>query len=328
MKAMLLRRPGAPLEEAELPDPVAGPGPGAPPRAGVRRLPHRPPRRATASSATRSCPSSSATRSSPRWSRAQGGSRPATASVSPGSAGRVGAARTASPAARTSAIPPGSPDTTWTAATRSSASPTSGSASRFRADLDDVEAAPLLCAGLIGFRSLRLAGDAARIGLYGFGAAAHIVCQVAVAQGRTVHALTRPGDDEAQAFARSLGADVGGRHGRRAAGRARRGDPVRAGGRARAARARPRREGRHGRVRRDPHERHPVVPVRAALGRAGRPLGCEPHACRRRGVPRAGARACRCGRRSRRCRSPRRTRRSSACARAPCAARSSSSRDR
>ena len=71
---------------------------------------------------------------------------------------------------------------------------------------DDVEVAPLLCAGLIGFRSLRLAGDAARIGLYGFGASAHIVCQVAVAQGRTVHALTRPGDLEAQAFARSLGA--------------------------------------------------------------------------------------------------------------------------
>lgn len=70
----------------------------------------------------------------------------------------------------------------------------------------DVEAAPLLCAGLIGFRSLRLAGAAERIGLYGFGAAAHIVCQVAVAEGRRVHALTRPGDDEAQAFARSLGA--------------------------------------------------------------------------------------------------------------------------
>ena len=68
------------------------------------------------------------------------------------------------------------------------------------------EAAPLLCAGLIGYRSLRLAGDARRVGLYGFGAAAHIVCQVAVHDGRTVHALTRPGDEEAQAFARSLGA--------------------------------------------------------------------------------------------------------------------------
>jgi len=70
----------------------------------------------------------------------------------------------------------------------------------------DVQAAPLLCAGLIGYRSLRLAGDAARIGLYGFGAAAHIVCQVALHEGREVYALSRSGDDDAQAFARSLGA--------------------------------------------------------------------------------------------------------------------------
>jgi len=70
----------------------------------------------------------------------------------------------------------------------------------------DEQAAPLLCAGLIGFRSLRLAGDAERVGLYGFGAAAHIVCQVAVAQGRHVFAGTRAGDEETQAFARSLGA--------------------------------------------------------------------------------------------------------------------------
>jgi propanol-preferring alcohol dehydrogenase len=70
----------------------------------------------------------------------------------------------------------------------------------------DAQAAPLLCAGLIGYRSLRLAGDAQRIGLYGFGASAHIVCQVAVAQGRRVFAGTRDGDEETQAFARSLGA--------------------------------------------------------------------------------------------------------------------------
>jgi propanol-preferring alcohol dehydrogenase len=70
----------------------------------------------------------------------------------------------------------------------------------------DVEAAPLLCAGLIGYRSLRSAGDAERIGLYGFGAAAHIVCQVAIHEERTIFALTRPGDDDAQAFALSLGA--------------------------------------------------------------------------------------------------------------------------
>jgi alcohol dehydrogenase, propanol-preferring len=71
---------------------------------------------------------------------------------------------------------------------------------------DDVHAAPLLCAGLIGYRSLRLAGDGETLGLYGFGAAAHIVCQVAVHEGRRVLALTRAGDDPAQALARSLGA--------------------------------------------------------------------------------------------------------------------------
>jgi alcohol dehydrogenase, propanol-preferring len=73
---------------------------------------------------------------------------------------------------------------------------------------DDLHAAPLLCAGLIGFRTWRLAGgpQARRIGLWGFGAAAHIVCQLAVAQGQEVCAFTRPGDASGQAFARSLGA--------------------------------------------------------------------------------------------------------------------------
>jgi propanol-preferring alcohol dehydrogenase len=70
----------------------------------------------------------------------------------------------------------------------------------------DVEAAPLLCAGLIGYRSLVMAGDAARLGIYGFGAAAHIVAQVARWQGREIFAFTRPGDTAAQAFARELGA--------------------------------------------------------------------------------------------------------------------------
>lgn len=71
---------------------------------------------------------------------------------------------------------------------------------------DDREAAPLLCAGLIGYRSLSMAGDARRIGIYGFGAAAHIVAQVARHQGREVYAFTRPGDTAAQALARRLGA--------------------------------------------------------------------------------------------------------------------------
>jgi len=71
---------------------------------------------------------------------------------------------------------------------------------------DDVATAPLLCAGLIGWRSLRMAGDGKKIGFYGFGAAAHIIAQVARWQGRDVYAFTRPGDAAAQAFAQKLGA--------------------------------------------------------------------------------------------------------------------------
>jgi propanol-preferring alcohol dehydrogenase len=74
----------------------------------------------------------------------------------------------------------------------------------------DLQAAPLLCAGLIGYRSLLLAGDAERVGLYGFGAAAHIVCQVARSQGRRIFAFTRSGDESSQSFARSLGAEWAG----------------------------------------------------------------------------------------------------------------------
>ena len=70
----------------------------------------------------------------------------------------------------------------------------------------DVEAAPLLCAGLIGYRTLRLAGEGERLGIYGFGAAAHILAQLARHQGRRVFAFTRPGDAAAQEFARGLGA--------------------------------------------------------------------------------------------------------------------------
>jgi alcohol dehydrogenase, propanol-preferring len=71
---------------------------------------------------------------------------------------------------------------------------------------DDLHAAPLLCAGLIGYRSLRMAGEARRLGLYGFGAAAHIVAQIARHEGREVYAFTKPHDLEGQAFARELGA--------------------------------------------------------------------------------------------------------------------------
>jgi alcohol dehydrogenase, propanol-preferring len=75
---------------------------------------------------------------------------------------------------------------------------------------DDLHAAPLLCAGLIGYRALRAAGDAQRIGLYGFGDSAHIIAQVARYQGRRVFAFTSPGDTKKQAFARSLGAEWAG----------------------------------------------------------------------------------------------------------------------
>jgi propanol-preferring alcohol dehydrogenase len=70
----------------------------------------------------------------------------------------------------------------------------------------DIEAAPLLCAGLIGYRSLVRAGEGKRLGIYGFGGAAHIIAQVAAYQGRSVYAFTRPGDDQAQQFAKNLGA--------------------------------------------------------------------------------------------------------------------------
>ena len=71
---------------------------------------------------------------------------------------------------------------------------------------DDIAAAPLLCAGLIGYRAYRHAGEGRRLGLYGFGAAAHLLCQVAVHEGREVYAFTRPGDGDGKAFARANGA--------------------------------------------------------------------------------------------------------------------------
>jgi propanol-preferring alcohol dehydrogenase len=72
------------------------------------------------------------------------------------------------------------------------------------------QAAPLLCGGLIGYRALRFTGDAATLGLFGFGSAAHMICQVAVHQGREVYAFTRPGDERTQEFAKSLGASWAG----------------------------------------------------------------------------------------------------------------------
>jgi propanol-preferring alcohol dehydrogenase len=80
-------------------------------------------------------------------------------------------------------------------------------------ELADLEAAPLLCGGLIGYRALRLAGDPERLGLFGFGAAAHLIAQLALWEERRVFAFTRPGDDATQAFARSLGVEWAGASG-------------------------------------------------------------------------------------------------------------------
>jgi alcohol dehydrogenase, propanol-preferring len=80
-------------------------------------------------------------------------------------------------------------------------------------ELTDEQAAPLLCGGLIGYRALTFTGDAHRLGLYGFGSAAHMICQVAVYQGREVYAFTRAGDERTQEFARSLGAEWAGASG-------------------------------------------------------------------------------------------------------------------
>jgi len=76
--------------------------------------------------------------------------------------------------------------------------------------IDDTHVAPLLCAGTIGYRAMAIAGDGERLGLYGFGSSAHILCQIAAAEGRRVFAFTRPGDVEGQTFARTLGAEWAG----------------------------------------------------------------------------------------------------------------------
>ena len=119
----------------------------------------------------------------------------------------------------------------------------------------DVSLAPLLCAGLIGWRALVMAGEAKRLGLYGFGAAAHILAQVARWQGRSVFAFTRRDDAAGQSFARRLGASWAGASDDAASGAARRGDHLRADRRARAARAAGGTQGRPGRLRRHPYER-------------------------------------------------------------------------
>ena len=127
-----------------------------------------------------------------------------------GSAMPTGPAPIAEAGARTFAIIRSSPATPATAATPPIRSPRRRFVFPLPDDLDPVAAAPLLCAGLIGWRSLKMAGDGRTIGIYGFGAAAHIISQVCRWQGRRVFAFTRPGDVAGQAFARSMGAEWAG----------------------------------------------------------------------------------------------------------------------
>ena len=146
----------------------------------------------------------------------------------------------------------------------------------------DIEAAPLLCAGLIGYRSLRMAGEAHRLGLYGFGAAAHIIAQVARWQGREVYAFTSPGDFEAQAFARELGAVWAGGSDQSPPRNVGCGDHLRSGwsaGSGGAARGRAR---RYSGLCRHPHEPDPSVLLRHIVGRARGAFGRKSYTSGRR----------------------------------------------
>ena len=160
----------------------------------------------------------------------------------------------------------------------------------------DLEAAPLLCAGLIGHRALRMCGDAERLGLYGFGASAHIVCQVARHQGRRVFAFTRAGDDGVAGVRARARLRVGGRRDGPGAGGARRRDRLRSGRRARPGRAARARARRRRRLRRDPHERHPVVPLRRPLARARRSARSRTSRATTRASCSTSPRACPCAR--------------------------------
>ena len=278
---------------------AAGAGPGPDPRRGLRRLPHRPARRRRradrAEAAARPRPPDRR-RGGRTSGRGRSASRRASGSACPGWAGPAASAATAAAAARTSATAPASPATTSTAATPSMASPTSASASRSRPATRTMQAAPLLCAGLIGYRALRLAGDAR--------AARPLRLRRRGPHRRQVARRTRarrssPSPARAtrtgQAFARELGAVWAGGSAETAARGARRRHHLRPGRRAGARRRCGRCARGRGRLRRHPHERHPVAsPTSILWGERALALGRQPDPARRRGVPRSSRRRCRC----------------------------------
>ena len=268
MLAMRLHRPGRLVAEA-VPDPVPGPG---------QVLLGRAPAASAAPTcmwSTASCRHRSPRDPGPRdrraWWRPGPGSSaspPATGSACPGSAGPAAPAATAARGAENLCDA-----RALHRLSRSTAAMPSYAVAdaRFCFPLPDgygdAEAAPLLCAGLIGYRALRMAGDARRLGLYGFGAAAHIVAQVARHAGPARSSPSRaPGDGEAQELRARARRGLGRRLGRGAARAARRGDHLRAGRRAGAGGARAVAQGRRRRLRRHPHERHPELPLRASSG--------------------------------------------------------------
>ena len=144
--------------------------------------------------------------------------------------------------------------------------------------LDAAEAAPLLCAGLIGWRSYRMAGEGPTLGLYGFGAAAHILAQVAIWQGRRVFAFTRAGDVASQTFARSLGAVWAGGSGDTPPEQLDAAIIFAPVGRARSGRARRGEERRTRGLRRHPYVGYSELPLSPALGGASARLGRQSYA--------------------------------------------------
>ena len=258
----------------ELPVPRGRARPGAAEGEGVRRLPHRPAparrRGRRAAPAARARP--------PDRRRGRGAGDPRRAARRRGGArrrplaglDRRRPASTAAAGARTSARTPASPAATSTAATPSTRSPTRATASRCPPASPDEQAAPLLCAGLIGYRALRMCGEASRLGLYGFGAAAHILAQVARLAGAAGVRLHPRGRRAQRRHSPSSWARSG-----PAPPSERPPEPLDAaiifapvGGLVPLALrgARPR---RHRRLRRHPHERHPLLPLRAPVGGAG-----------------------------------------------------------
>ena len=145
----------------------------------------------------------------------------------------------------------------------------------------DAEAAPLLCAGLIGYRSLVKAGEGKRLGIYGFGAAAHIVAQVARYQKREIYAFTRPGDEQAKRFALGLGAVWAGGSNESPPVTLDAAISVAARWRACTPCASHRGQRRHRRLRRHTHERHPVFPLLNFVGRTFHLFSRQPHPSRR-----------------------------------------------